>query len=213
MYQNPLLGSDQWKYNEGLATSPRSNATGYSNVAEGGYDWDRFVSSLTKNQPRSQAVPSPSYGQQNYMTYPSSTENIDGLAGTARPNVTSRDYSFSGLNSNRDALFESGRQPGTYSDLSKAVPPPADTTMWQKFKSGVSNYGKDADGKYSGGGNPLVRDLTAVGGLGLGIASFLEQRKTAGLQRDALRHDIATAKEHRANRQALGDSWNRAWSK
>lgn len=86
-----------------------------------------------------------------------------------------------------------------------------DPTMWQKFKTGVSNYGKDADGKYSAQGSPLIRDLTAVGGLGLGVASFLEQRKTAGLQRDALRHDIATAKEHRANRQALGDSWNRAW--
>ena len=92
-------------------------------------------------------------------------------------------------------------------------PPPVDPTMWQKFKTGVSNYGKDSDGKYSAQGTPLIRDLTAVGGLGLGVASFLEQRKTAGLQREALRHDIATAKEHRANRQALGDSWNRAWSK
>lgn len=141
-------------------------------------------------------------------------QNYGGLAGTTRSNVTGRDYSFSSLNSNRDALFENGRQQGTYSDLSKGVPPSAgDPTMWQKFKTGVSNYGKDADGKYNAQGSPLIRDLTAVGGLGLGVASFLEQRKTAGLQREALRHDIATAKEHRANRQALGDSWNRAWSK
>lgn len=119
-------------------------------------------------------------------------QNSGGLARTAYDN----------------ALFENAGQQPAY----RNPPPAVDPTMWQKFKTGVSNYGKDADGKYSAQGSPLIRDLTAVGGFGLGVASFLEQRKTAGLQREALRHDIATAKEHRANRQALGDSWNRAWS-
>ena len=144
-------------------------------------------------------------------------QNYGGLAGTTRPNVTGRDYNLSSLTKNQSTVGNSGTATYNNSLFENAgqqyVPPPAaDPTMWQKFKTGVSNYGKDADGKYSAQGTPLMRDLTAVGGLGLGVASFLEQRKTAGLQREALRHDIATAKEHRANRQALGDSWNRAWS-
>lgn len=163
-------------------------------------------------------------------------QNYGGLAGTTRPNVTGRDYSFSSLTKNKpllqsplqassagnSSLAAANGKDFSFSDLYKQEtlphspagnPPPADPTMWQKFKTGVSNYGKDADGKYSAQGTPLIRDLTAVGGLGLGVASFLEQRKTAGLQREALRHDIATAKEQRANRQAMADSWSRAWDK
>lgn len=48
--------------------------------------------------------------------------------------------------------------------------------------------------------------------IGLGLLGFLENRKTGKLQREALRHDIDTAKEHRANRAALGASWSKAWS-
>lgn len=48
--------------------------------------------------------------------------------------------------------------------------------------------------------------------IGLGLLGYLEDRKTGKLQREALRHDIATAKEQRANRAALGASWNKAWS-
>lgn len=58
----------------------------------------------------------------------------------------------------------------------------------------------------------LSRDMAnaqAGVGLGLGLLGFLENRKTAKLQREALRNDISTAKEHRANRAALGASWNR----
>ena len=136
--------------------------------------------------------------------YPSSAgyKAQGGLAETARSGTAGSGFRFSDL-------YKQETLP--HSPVN--TPSPVDPTMWEKFKSGVSNYGKDADGKYSAQGTPLARDLTAVGGLGLGVASFLEQRKTAGLQREALRHDIATAKEHRANRQALGDSWNRAWSK
>lgn len=47
--------------------------------------------------------------------------------------------------------------------------------------------------------------------IGLGLLGYLESRKTGKLQREALRHDIATAKEHRANRAALGESWSKAW--
>lgn len=48
--------------------------------------------------------------------------------------------------------------------------------------------------------------------IGLGLLGYLENRKTGKLQREALRHDIDTAKEHRANRAALGASWSKAWS-
>lgn len=47
--------------------------------------------------------------------------------------------------------------------------------------------------------------------IGLGLLGYLENRKTGKLQRKALRQDIATAKEHRANRAALGESWSKAW--
>ncbi len=50
-----------------------------------------------------------------------------------------------------------------------------------------------------------------VGTLGLGLASFLDQRKTADLQRQALRQNLNMSREHQANRRALGDSWNKAW--
>lgn len=57
-----------------------------------------------------------------------------------------------------------------------------------------------------------VANTLGLGNLGLGLAGYLQNKKTANLQREALRNDIATAKEHRANRQALGNSWNNAWN-
>lgn len=56
-----------------------------------------------------------------------------------------------------------------------------------------------------------VKPLEVVGTLGLGLASFLDQRKTAGLQRDALRQNLQVAREHQASRKAVGDSWDKAW--
>lgn len=53
-----------------------------------------------------------------------------------------------------------------------------------------------------------MANFQAGAGIGLGLLSFLENRKTSKLQREALRHDIDTAKEHRANRQALGASFS-----
>lgn len=170
---------------------------------------------------------------QDYMTFPSSRENIDGLAGTVRPNLISRDFSLSGLTkpqplqsplqaSPSNASTDASRKDFKFSDLYKkeSLPhspigsaPPANPTMWEKFKERISNYGKDTDDKYNAQGSPLMRDLTAFGGLGLGLASFLEDRKTTKLQRDALRHDIDTAKEQRAKRQAMAASWSSAWDK
>lgn len=58
-----------------------------------------------------------------------------------------------------------------------------------------------------------MANFQAGAGIGLGLLSFLENRKTSKLQREALRHDIDTAKEHRANRQALGASFSAGLSK
>lgn len=62
------------------------------------------------------------------------------------------------------------------------------------------------------GPSRTMANITAGGTLGLGLLSFLDNRKTAQLQREALRNDISTAKEHRANRQALGASWSKGWN-
>lgn len=56
-----------------------------------------------------------------------------------------------------------------------------------------------------------VKPLEVVGTLGLGLASFLDQRKTAGLQRDTLRQNLQLSREHQASQKALGASWNKAW--
>lgn len=159
----------------------------------------------------------------NYVGFLRSAQNTDGLAGTVRPNVAGRSYRLSDMlkqsplqstaveNSEAapvydDAFFDNaGQQPSYRTNTG--------SSLAERLKSWAGNYGRDKDSKISAEGSPLLRDATAIGGLGLGVASFLEQRKTSRLQRDALRHDIDTAKEHRANRQALGDSWNRAWGK
>lgn len=86
--------------------------------------------------------------------------------------------------------------------------PAANIPRYQEWLAQQNNPTSDT----LAGGNNWVRDTSSLGRLGLGLAGFLENRKTANLQRQALRDDIATAREHRANRQALGASWNNAWS-
>lgn len=58
---------------------------------------------------------------------------------------------------------------------------------------------------------PWLRNTMALGNLGLGIASFLDTKKTAKLQRESLRHNLDVAREEQAQRQAVRDSWNNAW--
>lgn len=77
--------------------------------------------------------------------------------------------------------------------------------------------GPDADSnstkrEFAEGPSRPIANVTALGNLALGLAGYFENRKTANLQRDALKHNIATAKEHSANRRALGASWANAWS-
>jgi hypothetical protein len=66
-----------------------------------------------------------------------------------------------------------------------------------------------------GGGGSAPSWLTnaqAFGTLGLGLASFLDNKKTASLQRDALRQNLQLSRENQANLKALGASWNKGWS-
>lgn len=57
-----------------------------------------------------------------------------------------------------------------------------------------------------------LTNAQAFGTLGLGLASFLDNKKTASLQRDALRQNLQLSRENQANLKALGASWNKGWS-
>lgn len=100
-------------------------------------------------------------------------------------------------------------------------PTPQSTDPRWSYRKGYNDAGADLidnpessgpggppETAYRSGPSEKVANITAIGGLGLGALSFLENRKTADLQRKALRQDIATTKEHRANRKALGASFS-----
>lgn len=152
-----------------------------------------------------------SSNNQNYLFF--SRENMGGLAGTVQSNATGGPYSLSSLLKNRSSLANSGTAATSESYYPSSAIYKAQNHEGPAGKTRLWDDSNRRDGRDGDVGTPWVRDATALGGLGLGIASFFEQRKTAKLQRDALRHDIATAKEQRVNRQAMADSWNRAWSK
>jgi len=62
------------------------------------------------------------------------------------------------------------------------------------------------------GSDRMMTDLQAGGQLGLGIASFLDSRKTAGLQRDMMRENLQMARDDQALRKARTDGWAKAFS-
>lgn len=78
--------------------------------------------------------------------------------------------------------------------------------------SGTPGPGSDGGGGGSDGddttGTPSWLTNTHIGAqIGLGLAGFLENRRTASLQRQALRHDIQSVQEHRERLQDLRKSW------
>lgn len=86
------------------------------------------------------------------------------------------------------------------------------TSFVNKLKNLKAPFGDPATPADTAGITPSwVKPLEVAGTLGLGLASFLDQRKTAGLQRDALRQNLQVAREHQASRKAVGESWNKAW--
>lgn len=65
--------------------------------------------------------------------------------------------------------------------------------------------------EYRSGPSEKVANYTALGGLGLGALSYLENRKTAKLQRESMRQDLATAREHNQRRRDSLASFNSGW--
>lgn len=104
-----------------------------------------------------------------------------------------------------DATIQSTTLPAGSTSSSLGVEPPE--------VPGSSKLGEDPPNRdFAEGPSRPIANISAIGNLALGLAGYFENRKTAGLQRDALKHNIATAKEHSANRRALGASWANAWS-
>ena len=75
----------------------------------------------------------------------------------------------------------------------------------------TSTPGVELPGGVDTPGRGWMANAQALGTLGLGLASFLDQRKTADLQRKAMRQNLDVAREHQASRKVLGESWNKAW--
>lgn len=59
---------------------------------------------------------------------------------------------------------------------------------------------------------PWAANSLAMGQIGLGAASYFENRKTAKVQRASLRHNLEVAKEEQALRKERRASWNNAFS-
>lgn len=115
----------------------------------------------------------------------------------------------------RSNFIENNSSPVGTGGLAETSIPPV------KMDPPGAGKGDPGDGGPGDGGKTLkeegmsrgMANFQAGAGIGLGLLSFLENRKTSKLQREALRHDIDTAKEHRANRQALGASFSAGLSK
>lgn len=92
-------------------------------------------------------------------------------------------------------------------------PPPPKKGFLDKLSDGLFGSEEDAetDKRLARGPSEGVANIMGLGNLALGLAGYFENKKTAELQREGMEHDIAVAKEHRANRAALGNSWAKAW--
>lgn len=106
-----------------------------------------------------------------------------------------------------DAAIQSTTLPAGSTSSSTVVP---EVPSVEPPKAGPG--AEPPDRTFAEGPSRPIANITAIGNLALGLAGYFEDRKTAGLQRDSLKHNIATAKEHSANRRALGASWANAWS-
>lgn len=97
-------------------------------------------------------------------------------------------------------------------------PSPLSTTSAEDY---IRGYGgaeekiidppKQTETAYRSGPSEKVANYTALGGLGLGALSYLENRKTAKLQRESMRQDLATAREHNQRRRDNLASFNSGW--
>ena len=62
------------------------------------------------------------------------------------------------------------------------------------------------------GPSETMANALAGGQIGLGLASFLDTRKTSKLQREALRQDLAATKEYNEAQKASRASWDSAFA-
>lgn len=62
------------------------------------------------------------------------------------------------------------------------------------------------------GPSELMSNVLAGSQVGLGLASFLDSRKTSKLQRDALRQDIAATREYNDMKRSNRAAWNNAFA-
>lgn len=122
-------------------------------------------------------------------------DTSSGLAGTGYNYTGSpSNYTVGGMSATSPTpSYVVGGTAAPSADFSRADDPET-TTSWQD-----GNFGRN------------LATAQIVGSLGLGLASFLDQRKTAGLQRASMRENLNMAREHQANRRALSDSWNKGW--
>lgn len=123
--------------------------------------------------------------------------NASGLAGTGYNYTGSPNYTVGGMSAatSTPSIVTGGSTPSSDPSVKTGgADDPESTTSWQD-----GNFGRN------------LATAQIVGSLGLGLASYLDQRKTAGLQRASMRENLNMAREHQANRRALSDSWNKGW--
>lgn len=125
-----------------------------------------------------------SYPSRDYQSPYSDLYNYDtGLAATAAPSPTPLSTD----------LAQSFRD--RYNDTEVTINPPPEQT----------------ETAYRSGPSEKVANISALVGTGLGILSFPGQMKTAKLQRESLRQDLATAREHNQRRRDSLASFNSGW--
>lgn len=142
----------------------------------------------------------------NNRTYQSSLQPMYeelGLAGTAAPTVTSTPLS--------SKLLEPSAQADPL-NTQVAETRPDWRTLYESKNKEYEDLFETSQREQTKGPSAWAANTAAIGGLGLGIASYFDTKKTAKLQRQALSQDISAARENNERRKALGDSWNKAWS-
>lgn len=84
-------------------------------------------------------------------------------------------------------------------------------TLYEKSQEALKKNPEQPETRYRSGPSEKVANITALGGIGLGALSYLENRKTAKLQRESMRQDLATAREHNQRRRDNLASFNSGW--
>lgn len=122
-------------------------------------------------------------------------------------------YSSVGLDSTQESLAGSAIQPIAVStaDSVNAINSAGGTDWESKYNKLLDESRQQREN--TTGMNPTVAGALGFGQLGLGVAGFLDNRKTAKLQREALRENIASTREYNANRRADRQAWTDYWNR